>query len=1052
MMKKMQKLLSVILALSMIVCLLSVAVFAADPEGSNDPAPAAEEDTAPASAGDGEAQPVNSYVPAAAPEADNCAWLNDAIDTTYNTIAAAINAASDGDTINVRGTVPWGGDSNAADKTVNITSGTDTQGHIVLNGANGYNDNSANITNLSCGVTFSNIYLEESQGINFIFANGCRLVINSDVTMASNGSVCSGETSGCNTIAVGGSYTGEVASTDMTLNAGAYEYVVGGGMGQNVTGDVNLVTGADCGEVLGGGYRANVGGSTSVTVNGNVGVLGGVYGGSYEGSVGGNTNVTIGSTCTVGSTGYGIVCGGSCGRGSVAGRTSVTVSGDVGSGVYGGNGPTTNEPNPLGAGNNQRYSQKTNEQVVYPAAKTMEKGSIGGDTHVTVNAGGICREAVYGGGADTPVAGSTYVTVNGTVYGEGNAEGVYGGGADVGADVGKDTNVTVGAAANIPMRQVNYSYMGGDTRIGGAVFGGGRFCAVGGDTNVIINGKVGSDGLGGLVFGGGYGIMSTGTATVAGTSRVTINVAPCTYTGDKHLGWQQYTDARLTGNANYNVFWGQSGVFGGGMNSDCDAVSVININADLNGNPVYGDGLYEWIQGKSTINVNAGGVVYKVWGWYDDEQAGDYYKRADGDYARICFNGNTSSAIQLNNLDLVRVTDNSNVLIDNNGQDNQQLVNVRDLTIDNGGGLTLKASAHILGSYTGDKAGKATLTVPAIALKANDSKGRLAADGTVTGATRIVINDSGSVKPAKDQIYVTSGAGSKDTAGNTAVIVWAPSRNGVAMSWKSAGSGKTTEWYLDTGSTPSIPDVPSPETTDIPEENVPTDETPQLNKTDHFGYIIGYPDGTVQPQGKITRAEVATIFYRLLTDESRAKYMSKTNSYSDVPASKWFNNAISTLSNSGVLKGYPDGTFRPNAPITRAEFAAIATRFYAAAGKTFTSDAFTDIAASWARNDVNYASSLGIVSGYPDGTFRPQSNITRAETVKIMNSVLERSPDKDHLLSDMLKWSDNSDVSAWYYAAIQEATNSHDYTAGTAAGYETWTKLNVMRDWAALEK
>jgi uncharacterized repeat protein (TIGR02543 family) len=246
--------------------------------------------------------------------------------------------------------------------------------------------------------------------------------------------------------------------------------------------------------------------------------------------------------------------------------------------------------------------------------------------------------------------------------------------------------------------------------------------------------------------------------------------------------------------------------------------------------------------------------------------------------------------------------------------------------------------------------------------------------------------------------------------------------------------------------------APSPETTDIPEENVPTDETPQLNKTDHFGYIIGYPDGTVQPQGKITRAEVATIFYRLLTDESRAKYMSKTNSYSDVPASKWFNNAISTLSNSGVLKGYPDGTFRPNAPITRAEFAAIATRFYAAAGKTFTSDAFTDIAASWARNDVNYASSLGIVSGYPDGTFRPQSNITRAETVKIMNSVLERSPDKDHLLSDMLKWSDSSDVTAWYYAAIQEATNSHDYTTGTAAGYETWTKLNAMRDWAALEK
>ena len=169
-------------------------------------------------------------------------------------------------------------------------------------------------------------------------------------------------------------------------------------MGQNVTGDVNLVTGADCGEVLGGGYRANVGGSTSVTVNGNVGVLGGVYGGSYEGSVGGNTNVTIGSTCTVGSTGYGIVCGGSCGRGSVAGRTSVTVSGDVGSGVYGGNGPTTNEPNPLGAGNNQRYSQKTNEQVVYPAAKTMLLSLLAGcgqaPASASANAASAAKSAV----------------------------------------------------------------------------------------------------------------------------------------------------------------------------------------------------------------------------------------------------------------------------------------------------------------------------------------------------------------------------------------------------------------------------------------------------------------------------------------------------------------------------------------------------------------------------------------------------------------------------------------------------------------------------------
>jgi|GEM_PF-2220512 len=728
----------------------------------------------------------------------NCAVLNDNIKVTYDTIVAAINAAKDGDTIKVYGTVLWGGEGTASDKNVTITTGKgvsddDAQAHVVLNGANKYNfptnhgnDDTPNITNFNCGTTLDNINVERSDGINFLFANGYKLVINSNVVCNSNGSECSGETSGSNLIAVGGSYRSEVASADMTLNGGSYEYVIGGGLGQKVTGNISLTTGTFAYGILGGSYRSDVGGSTAITVNGEVGVLGGVCGGCYEGSVGGNTSVTINNT--IGNSGYSAVFGGSLYKGSVAGNTNVVIGakGNVGSGVYGGNSGMVNDPNPLGAGNNQRYSQKANEQVIYPAARTIEKSFIGGDTHVTVEAGGICNDAVYGGGADTPVNGSTFVTVNGTVYGDANAEGVYGGGAYVGADIGKDTNVVIGETASIPMREVNYDFMGGDTRIGGAVFGGGRFSAVNGNTNVTLNGKVGSEGLGGLVFGGGYGAMRTGTATVLGTSTINVNVAPYTYTIDKSLGWQQYT---------FNHFGlenGQTGIFGGGMNSDCDATSVININADLNGNPVYGDGLYEWITGKSTINVNKGGVIYKVWGWYDDEKTDGYYKRAEGDYANVIFNDNTSSAEQINNATLVKVTNNSAVTIDNNNADNQQLVDVQNLAIDNNGKLTLLATAGISGSYTGD--GTGTLVVPAMNsdISKDDSIGRLNIGGTVTGVTKISIVDTDAVKAKVGQVYVKS-AGSRDDA--AAKYNWIDKRSGMAMAWKSVGD--FSKWYLE---------------------------------------------------------------------------------------------------------------------------------------------------------------------------------------------------------------------------------------------------------------
>ena len=227
---------------------------------------------------------------------------------------------------------------------------------------------------------------------------------------------------------------------------------------------------------------------------------------------------------------------------------------------------------------------------------------------------------------------------------------------------------------------------------------------------------------------------------------------------------------------------------------------------------------------------------------------------------------------------------------------------------------------------------------------------------------------------------------------------------------------------------------------------------PTLNTQDHDAYLLGYEDGTVRPEGSITRAEVATIFFRLLTDESRDKFWSQTNDYTDVPADAWYNNAVSTLSNAGILDGYEDGTFRPDGNITRAEFATITARFLEASYDG--GNRFPDIDGHWAAEYINEAANAGIVDGYEDGTFRPQQNITRAEAVTMVNRTVDRHPDADHLLDNMVTWPDNPE-SAWYYAQIQEATNAHAYTMHTDqedAPYEIWTELLPNRDWSALEQ
>lgn len=230
---------------------------------------------------------------------------------------------------------------------------------------------------------------------------------------------------------------------------------------------------------------------------------------------------------------------------------------------------------------------------------------------------------------------------------------------------------------------------------------------------------------------------------------------------------------------------------------------------------------------------------------------------------------------------------------------------------------------------------------------------------------------------------------------------------------------------------------------------------PQLNKNDHYAYIIGYPDGTIKPNDDITRAEAATIFFRLMTDTSRTAYMSTSNSYSDVNAGDWCNTAISTLAKAGILKAFTGSEFKPDQYITRAELSTMAAYFSNFADTNYESG-FSDIEGHWAKMYIEFAAEHGWLYGYGDGTVKPDSNITRAETMALINRVLERAVEKSGLLEDIIVWPDNP-TTAWYYEDVIEATNSHTYTRGNVNvpahdfKYEIWKELLENRDWAALE-
>ncbi len=308
--------------------------------------------------------------------------------------------------------------------------------------------------------------------------------------------------------------------------------------------------------------------------------------------------------------------------------------------------------------------------------------------------------------------------------------------------------------------------------------------------------------------------------------------------------------------------------------------------------------------------------------------------------------------------------------------------------------------------------------------------------------------------------------GSKSTGSSNDLTVtyhWNDSRESDVYLTQSVSSGATATqptnpalaghtfggWYLDTDCT-DVYDFDDKVTENLHLYAMWT----QIFSEAHYAYLIGYPDNTVRPEGNITRAEVATIFFRLISDSYREQIWQQSNPFGDVALTDWNNNAVSTMYNAGIINGYPTGDFAPNASITRAEFAAIAARFSDA---SYTgSDLFPDISGSWAKDYINIAANLGWIEGYQDGTFRPDAYITRAEVATLVDRVTGRHlEDKSVLLTGMVTFPDNMDQTVWYYLDIQEAINSHQYTrteAGNTNSAETWSVLMENRDWKLLER
>ena len=333
------------------------------------------------------------------------------------------------------------------------------------------------------------------------------------------------------------------------------------------------------------------------------------------------------------------------------------------------------------------------------------------------------------------------------------------------------------------------------------------------------------------------------------------------------------------------------------------------------------------------------------------------------------------------------------------------------------------------------------------------------AEADKDGYTTTSVNASGSIiKDDTAAVTFTNTRNSSSSHHSTRYTLHYESNGGTAYKDERYSSGtkvtldKTptresytfTGWYADKALTQKITTVTMNSDKTVYAGWEATGVPDKLNGDDHYAYVIGYSDGNVRPNANVSRAETATIFFRLLKSDIRDGNLTADNGFSDVSNGQWHNKAISTMAKLGIVKGRRADSFDPDASITRAEFAAICARFNTRPVEN--SGSFSDISGHWAENEIERAAAFGWISGYPDGTFHPDARITRAEAMTMINRVLCRMPQSESdLLDSMVTWPDNK-PSDWHYLAVQEATNSHDFDRQGEVG-ESWTKLTSVPDW-----
>jgi len=322
-------------------------------------------------------------------------------------------------------------------------------------------------------------------------------------------------------------------------------------------------------------------------------------------------------------------------------------------------------------------------------------------------------------------------------------------------------------------------------------------------------------------------------------------------------------------------------------------------------------------------------------------------------------------------------------------------------------------------------------------------------DNTLTWTIPVI--EAGTTVQVSFQVTVDSlPSGVNERIFTNTAVVNGYDTNTVELTARRSSSSSSDEPATDDNDAPEEPDVQEeieepPSFVPAPAPNIPFNPI-------HYAYMIGDNYGMVRPGASITRAEVATIFFRLITDEHRAEIWSQTNPFPDVEIDDWFNNAVSTMTNAGILAGMPDGTFQPNRAITRAEFAVAMTRFFTGFPE-HEINMFTDIYDHWAVAEINAAARVGWVTGFPDGTFAPDQSITRAEAAALVNRVLRRLPRTvNDLLPNMIIWPDNMDTYTWFYLYIQEATNSNEYMMQADGIHKTGVGLLTPPDWTLLER